>query len=493
MTSHPVPPVARLIELLSTVARDGSSGRLLLSAAAGEGGGSLTFEAGRLKSLHPPRGAGWKQPDHRDRENVCREIAALCAQAGAADAAFHATPPAQQGLPQRGLGAGDLAVALAGCLMDEPWLRRTLLDGPDRRLRSAPRPPACPPAETGAAAAFLMGRIGATSSLRQIVGAAPEATLATLQALHVLNAMGLLRIEDAPDMAASTAHAVPDAGPIAAADRFLGRTGPPVPASSSPAKTAGDAVKPRRQIIERVSGQSTDKTERDELIARCEAIKGQDHYSILEVSRQSTEDEIRHGYYKLARRFHPDKVHKPHLRDMLPRLEDMFSAITSAYNTLTDSPARAEYDRVLVEKEAGHRAPDVREQQASARDLFVRGRKQLEARQVFEALRFFEAAVNADPTRAEYHHHLGACQARNPRWRKRAEESLLTAIKMNPGSVESYRELARMYKRGGLNDRASVMYRKVLEWDPENKEALDAVHSDDRKGGGLFGSLFGKA
>jgi len=233
--------------------------------------------------------------------------------------------------------------------------------------------------------------------------------------------------------------------------------------------------------------------ERDELIARCEANKGLDHYSILEVSRKATEDEIRHAYYKLARRYHPDKVHKPHLHDMLPRLEDMFAVITEAYNTLTDTTARADYDRLMVEKEAGHRTPDLREQQATARDLFVRGRKQLDGRQVFEALRYFEAAVKADPTRAEYFHHLGACQARNPRWRKRAEESLLKAIKMNPGSVESYRELARMYKRGGLNDRASSMYRKVLEWDPENKEALEAVHTDDRKGGGLLGSLFGKA
>lgn len=490
MTSHPVPTVARLIELLSTVARDGASGRLLLSAAAGDAGGSLTFEAGRLKSLHPPRGSTWKQPDQRDRESVCREVAALCAGAGASDAAFAAIAP-HQGPPQRGLGAGDLAVALASHLVDEAWLKRALIDGPDRRLRSEPRPPACPPAQTGPAAAFLMGKIGATTPLRQIVAAAPDGGRVTLQALFVLNAMGLLRIEDAPDTAP---HPRPASDPLAAVDRFLERTGPKPPASPAPkAPPAGEAARPQRQIIEAASITGPDKQERDELIARCEANKGLDHYSILEVSRKATEDEIRHAYYKLARQYHPDKVHKPHLHDMLPRLEDMFAAITEAYNTLTNTTARADYDRLLVEKEAGHRTPDVREQQATARDLFLRGRKQLDGRQVFEALRYFEAAVKADPTRAEYFHHLGACQARNPRWRKRAEESLLKAIKMNPGSVESYRELARMYKRGGLNDRASSMYRKVLEWDPENKEALEAVHTDDRKGGGLLGSLFGKA
>jgi len=489
MTSHPAPPVARLIELLSAVARDGSSGRLLLSAAAGEAGGSLTFETGRLKSIHPPRDASWKQPDNRDREGVCRAIAALCAGACAADAAFR---PAQHepGSAQRGLGAADLAMALSALLTDASWLQRTLLDGPDRRLRASHKAPVCPPASTGPAASFLLGRTGAASSLRQIVSAAPGGSLETLQALHVLNALGMLHIEDTAEP--PQPHDPSQA--IAAADRFLGRTKSPKPAGSSvKPKPAPEIIRPGRQIVERVRGTSPDKSERDELVERCDAVKGQDHYAILEVSRKATVDEIRHAYYTLARRFHPDKVRKPHLTDMLPRLESMFAAITEAYNTLNNSTARGEYDRILVEKEAGHKAPDVREQQAQARDLFLRGRKQLEARQVFEALRFFEAAVKADPTRAEYYHHLGACQARNPRWRKRAEESLMTAIKMNPGSVESYRELARMYKRGGLNDRAAAMYRKVLEWDPENTEALEAVPTDDHKGGGLFGSLFGKA
>jgi len=200
---------------------------------------------------------------------------------------------------------------------------------------------------------------------------------------------------------------------------------------------------------------------------------------------------VRHAYYRLARLYHPDRLLKPHLEDIHRELEGMFAAITDAYNTLSLPTLRGEYDRELMEKMAGRRKTSAQDKHAVARDSYLRGRKEAEAGKLFEAIRFYEVAIESDPSRAEYFHHLGVCQGQNPRWRKKAEENLLQAISLNPGSAKSYLELARVYQKGGLQRRALEMYEKVLQWEPANEEALAAVgRGKDATGSGLLGCLF---
>jgi tetratricopeptide (TPR) repeat protein len=133
------------------------------------------------------------------------------------------------------------------------------------------------------------------------------------------------------------------------------------------------------------------------------------------------------------------------------------------------------------------------DKQAAARDAYLRGRKSMEVDDVFEAIAMFEQATTLDPTRSEYFFLLGSCQARNPRWKKKAEENLLKAIELNPAQSSGYLALARLYKRGGLGTRSQEMYREVLRWDPSNEEAMAAVKPQGQSAsGGLLGSLFKK-
>ena len=63
-----------------------------------------------------------------------------------------------------------------------------------------------------------------------------------------------------------------------------------------------------------------------------------DLYSILEVDRNSTPDEIKKSYRRLSKKFHPD-VNKD------SGAESKFKEISSAYDVLSDSQKKSNYDR----------------------------------------------------------------------------------------------------------------------------------------------------
>ena len=62
-------------------------------------------------------------------------------------------------------------------------------------------------------------------------------------------------------------------------------------------------------------------------------------YEVLGVKPDSSADEIRKVYRKLAKQFHPD------LNPGKPEAEARFKAISAAYDLLSDPENRARYDR----------------------------------------------------------------------------------------------------------------------------------------------------
>src|SRR5467141_4593087 len=69
------------------------------------------------------------------------------------------------------------------------------------------------------------------------------------------------------------------------------------------------------------------------------ATKKRDYYEVLGVGRNTSDDEIKRSYRKLAVKFHPDKNPDD------PQAEEKFKELGEAYDVLMDAEKRAAYDR----------------------------------------------------------------------------------------------------------------------------------------------------
>ena len=72
------------------------------------------------------------------------------------------------------------------------------------------------------------------------------------------------------------------------------------------------------------------------------------YYSLLEISPQASDEEIRKSFYRLARIYHPDKNHDKQMQVGSVdkgHLQERFLKIKEAYDVLSDQVKRRQYDR----------------------------------------------------------------------------------------------------------------------------------------------------
>ena len=72
-----------------------------------------------------------------------------------------------------------------------------------------------------------------------------------------------------------------------------------------------------------------------------------DYYQVLGISKTASEDDIRKEYRNLARKHHPD------LNPGDKSAEDKFKEINEAYEVLSDSGKRKQYDQLGPDSHAG--------------------------------------------------------------------------------------------------------------------------------------------
>jgi tetratricopeptide (TPR) repeat protein len=220
------------------------------------------------------------------------------------------------------------------------------------------------------------------------------------------------------------------------------------------------------------------------------------HYEVLNVSQSADAREIKHAYYSLARRFHPDRFHELARTPLHARLESAFARITQAHEMLSNPDSRATYDMRIsglkraadlapaVSAEARPRSPAVEGRDSArgaaelqAEERFKEGVGALQQGQINTAISCLSAAARLAPNHPPYRAYYGSALATHQQTRRMAEVELQAAVKLDPTNASYRVMLAGLYRDLGFSRRAITELERALSLDPKNLEAHRMLES----------------
>jgi curved DNA-binding protein CbpA len=216
------------------------------------------------------------------------------------------------------------------------------------------------------------------------------------------------------------------------------------------------------------------------------------HYEVLSISTTASTDDVRKAYHRLARQHHPDRFRDPAEKK---RAEETFTAMTDAFNVLSDSIRRAEYDRSLSQRpQSTGETPLQREAKT-----YIKGAQlKLQEGDAREAIRMAKAAVHLDAAQSTYWAVLAQALEAD-RNHGEAARTWEEAIKRAPTNGKLYRLAGQCLEKAGMSIRAKRMYEqavKIDRFDATSAEALKRLSGDGKdeaKKAGLLGGLFKKS
>jgi tetratricopeptide (TPR) repeat protein len=295
---------------------------------------------------------------------------------------------------------------------------------------------------------FVLSRVDGVTSAGEIAKLSPMGELETLRCIYTLLIAGLLR---------------------ASGD---------TPMASKPA---------RSPEAERFAAEMQEKLRRSGVATL---------YQLLDLEASATPDAVRAAYFRLAKRLHPDHRAGLKIEDPGGAYDDLYLKVKNAYEILSSETGRRRYDFSLQQKEEKvpsvpasaepvAKAESAREATPkntfspaqAARIHFANGERYFADGRYHEAIEEIRAAVRIDPSKAEYHRLLGIALAKNPKWRKKAEEHFWKALEIDRFDALCYVELGDLYDAGGLATRAHKMYEEASAIDPDNARAREKLSS----------------
>lgn len=216
------------------------------------------------------------------------------------------------------------------------------------------------------------------------------------------------------------------------------------------------------------------------------------HYEIFGVSPESSILEIKKVYFSYAKRFHPDLFHKDVSEVLLKQVQNAFTEITRAYETIKDPKAREVYDfklRKILEihkanSDGKSTAKDSFEDHKNAEkalDQFETGYNLLLREHYSDALPYLARSVGFDDTVARYHAFYGKALSFDKQKRHQADGEIQAAIKIDPDNSLYRIMLSELYIKIGLAARAKGEITRLLKTDPDNQLARSLLDSLSQK------------
>jgi tetratricopeptide (TPR) repeat protein len=211
-------------------------------------------------------------------------------------------------------------------------------------------------------------------------------------------------------------------------------------------------------------------------VALSRQLPSMDHYQLLEIPRAAVRGMIVSAVEQKKHQYNPSTFPTV-VSDALAAIN---KRIIEAAAVLENPVRRSAYDKLLDQRTG--RGGDELQRRAAQRSIanqnFQRARELSATGDYYGAIVLLKQTVNFAPDHAEAWHLLGACQERNPKWRRDAAESFQRALSLDPNSVEVLISLGDLYRTEGLISRAQSCYEDVLkiaEDHPEAKSRLAGI------------------
>ncbi len=211
------------------------------------------------------------------------------------------------------------------------------------------------------------------------------------------------------------------------------------------------------------------------------------YYEILDVSPDAEAAIIKAGYFGLAKRFHPDLFYRRVEDGLHRRIQNAFTELAQAYETLRNKESREVYDFKLrkeianlskfskTKTDSPQTSAERLEQQAA--ENFEQGYDLVMDDQYDEAVSYLARAVHLAGGNARYRAYYGKALSASRETYRQAEAEFQHALRIEPDNADYRLMLAELFVKIGLVKRAEGELTRVLEKSPNNREARSLLDS----------------
>jgi tetratricopeptide (TPR) repeat protein len=229
---------------------------------------------------------------------------------------------------------------------------------------------------------------------------------------------------------------------------------------------------------------------RQQILDAFARLPGQRHHEALGVTSEASNKEIQAAFVRLAKLYHPDGHHEPELADLKDKLEALFTRVTEAHRTLSQAEAGEPREKPKAPKAPAPPAtaapsppaPAVVEPAADPGNIdesLERGRQSLGAGRYWETLAIVDEVLRSATGRSRRRARVLKAEGllKTDGGRRAAEEELKTALGEDAGNAEAHVLLGTIYKGGGAHALAAASFRRALDLQPRNAQALAELGS----------------
>ena len=165
-----------------------------------------------------------------------------------------------------------------------------------------------------------------------------------------------------------------------------------------------------------------------------------DPYSVLGISPNASDDEVKKAYRELARKYHPDNYQNNPLADLA---EEKMKEINEAYDTITKQ--RSGGGGSYQQSSGSYGGYTQQRSYSSGSSTYARVRNLINAGDLGTAERLLQEVPQRD---GEWYFLVGSIAYRKG-WLDDAMQNYTLAVQMAPGNMEYRQALSMMQQRGG--------------------------------------------